>query len=149
MFKTIVVGTDGSKDAGNALRTATWLAQLIDGAEVHVVNAFRPMTPRELDELASTLPEEMHPILHANMGGESILTEAKSIVDGSETPAHYHQLNGDPTDAILGIVDEVGADLVVVGSRGEGLAKRALHGSVSTKLLHHAPCAVLVVNHDR
>lgn len=148
MFTTIVVGTDGSKDAEVALRTASWLMQLIGNAELHVVNAHRPLSVRELEDLAARLPEELRPVLHANVGGEATMAEARKILNGDDVEADYHQINDDPTDAILSTVDRVGADLVIVGSRGEGLAKRALHGSVSTKIVHHAPCNVLVVNSE-
>ncbi|MGB5759955.1 MAG: universal stress protein [Acidimicrobiales bacterium] len=148
MFATIVVGTDGSNDSEEALRAAAHLAQLTGGSQVHVVNAHRPLTPAELNRLAASLPDEMRPLLHAQIGSESILTEARTILQGAGVDAEYHQVSDDPTDAILQVVDEHGADLVIVGSRGEGMAKRVIHGSVSTKVLHHAPCAVLVVKAD-
>jgi nucleotide-binding universal stress UspA family protein len=52
---------------------------------------------------------------------------------------------GDPATAICEVAREVGADVVVVGSRGHGFLRRALLGSVSSHVLHHAPCPVLVV----
>ena len=52
---------------------------------------------------------------------------------------------GEPAEAIVDTARENGADLVIVGTRGENAAKRALMGSVSTSVLHHAPCDVLVV----
>lgn len=52
---------------------------------------------------------------------------------------------GDPADAIVDEAGDWGADLIVLGTRGLGGAQRLLLGSVSTKVLHRAPCDVLVV----
>jgi nucleotide-binding universal stress UspA family protein len=52
---------------------------------------------------------------------------------------------GDPARAICEVAREARADVVVVGSRGHGFLRRALMGSVSSHVLHHAPCPVLVV----
>ena len=52
---------------------------------------------------------------------------------------------GDPARALCDVAREAGADVVVVGSRGHGFLRRALMGSVSSHVLHHAPCPVLVV----
>jgi len=52
---------------------------------------------------------------------------------------------GDPATAICEVAQEAGADVIVIGSRGHGFLRRALLGSVSTHVIHHAPCPVLVV----
>jgi nucleotide-binding universal stress UspA family protein len=56
-----------------------------------------------------------------------------------------HVAVGHPESEILRIAEEIGADLVVVGSRGLGPLKRALMGSVSESVVRHAHCSVLVV----
>ena len=53
--------------------------------------------------------------------------------------------SGDPAGRICEVAREAGVDVVVVGSRGHGFLRRALMGSISTHVLHHAPCPVLVV----
>lgn len=55
---------------------------------------------------------------------------------------------GDPGQTICRLAGELGVDVVVVGSRGRGVVKRALLGSVSTYVVHNAPCPVLVVRAD-
>jgi nucleotide-binding universal stress UspA family protein len=66
--------------------------------------------------------------LHA--GGKRTVTEVRS---------------GDPALGLLQVSEEEGADLIVVGSHGQGAAERFLIGSVSEKVVRHAPCSVLVV----
>lgn len=53
---------------------------------------------------------------------------------------------GEPGLAVVAAAQELGVDVVVIGSRGRGAIKRALLGSVSTHVVHNAPCPVLVVN---
>lgn len=148
MFSTIVVGTDGSPNAETALRAAVDLQKQLPDAEVHVVMAYHPLSAVELATMSERLPDELRPLLHAHMGAERVLNQAKTLFESAGAEAKFHELDDDPTDALLEVVEQVGADLVVVGSRGEGLAKRALHGSVSTKVLHHVPCSVLVVKSE-
>ncbi len=52
---------------------------------------------------------------------------------------------GEPGLAIVAVAEELDVDAVVIGSRGRGAVKRALLGSVSTHVVHNAPCPVLVV----
>ena len=55
------------------------------------------------------------------------------------------EAHGDPADAVVRQATDEEADLIVVGTRGLNVAQRTLLGSVSTKIVHHAPCDVLVV----
>ena len=147
MFKTIVVGTDGSSNAEKAVRAAAAIAR-DEGSKLHVVTGARPMTPEQLYELKRSLPDEFWPQLHADYFSEERLTAAEGICNafGVQAITHTHSSSG--ADAVLDVAESHDADLIVVGSRGEGTAKRLLHGSVSTKVLHHAPCSVLVVRED-
>ena len=70
---------------------------------------------------------------------------AESWCDGVHT--ELHAVAGDPADAILNTANGVGADLIVVGSKGMRGARRIL-GSVPNSVAHGAECAVLVVKTD-
>ena len=48
---------------------------------------------------------------------------------------------------IVGLAEELGADLIVIGSRGLSGMKRLVMGSVSESVVRHAPCPVLVMRH--
>ncbi|HLB03848.1 MAG TPA: universal stress protein, partial [Gaiellaceae bacterium] len=71
--------------------------------------------------------------------------EAKSIIAGAGVEATFVEGSGDPADVIVQEAEDVGADLIIVGTRGLNVAKRWLLGSISTKVVHHSPCDVLIV----
>jgi len=58
-------------------------------------------------------------------------------------------IDGSPARVIVEQAESWSADLIVIGSHGDGFWSRALLGSVSTSILHHAPCSVLVVRASR
>lgn len=149
MFSTIVVGTDGSPDAEDALRAAAELAKLNPDTKIHVVGAFKPIPPDQLRSMTEGLPDEFKPLVYGTMQVDATIDSARSVMKVAGVEADYHEVHDHPTDAILNTAESYDADLIVVGSRGEGATKRLLHGSVSTNVLHHAPCAVLVVRKDR
>ncbi len=53
--------------------------------------------------------------------------------------------NPSPADAIVKYAEKNGIDLIVIGNKGAGAVERFLIGSVSSKVVSHAPCSVLVV----
>jgi nucleotide-binding universal stress UspA family protein len=55
-----------------------------------------------------------------------------------------HVRAGTPADEIIRAANELNVDLIVVGGRGKGAVEAILLGSVSYRVLHHAPCPVLV-----
>lgn len=145
MFKTIIVGTDGSANAERALVTAAELAGTIPGCRVHVLTACKPLAPQEVSDIKASLPKDLRSLIHANVEAEQRLGKAKTIFSAAGVEAEFHQVDEDPAEGLIIAAEQHSADLMIVGSRGEGLAKRAMHGSVSTKVVHHAPCSVLVV----
>ena len=148
MFATIVVGTDGSADARRAIRTAAELTAANPDSELHIVTAFHPLSLAELRRLSADVPDEYRPLLHSHVEVDSTRDEAARIVAEVGVNASFHQIDGEPVDVILDVAEHENADLIVVGSRGEGMAKRLWHGSVSTSVFHHSPCAVLIVKGD-
>ncbi len=144
MFKSIVVGTDGSQTAGEAVRQALDLAAET-GARLEVVSAYEPVPRSRLRQEAQQAPEDIQWTINAREDVEATLQQ---VVDeagkrGLETSTHARQ--GDPADAILDVAEETSADLIVVGNKGMTGAKRFLLGSVPNKVSHHAPCSVLII----
>lgn len=146
MYERIVVGTDGSTRALDAVRRAGELAS-IAGATVHLVAACRPYSNAEMTRIHQELPEEFHEMVSPRLDAVERLTEASSLLPAS-TNVVEHEMSGDPADSILAIAESVSADLIVVGARGISAVERFVRGSVSTKVAHHSPCDVLIVEHD-
>jgi nucleotide-binding universal stress UspA family protein len=73
-----------------------------------------------------------------------LLEEAAFLAAPGREPASAHQAIGAPVPSIVRHLEQTGADLVAVGSHGQGLAERVLLGSVAADLMRHAPCSVLV-----
>ena len=76
---------------------------------------------------------------------QAALEEARTLLAESGIQARSATPVGDAAAEIVRVAEESGADLVVLGARGLNPVKRLVLGSVSTKVLHEAPCDVLVV----
>ncbi|KAK6942489.1 UspA [Dillenia turbinata] len=75
----------------------------------------------------------------------TILARASQICKDKKVKAETLTLQGDPKDMICQALEEINIDLLVVGSRGLGMIKRAFLGSVSDYCAHHAKCPILIV----
>jgi nucleotide-binding universal stress UspA family protein len=144
MFTSIVVGTDGSDTATEAVRQAIALARSV-GARIELVSAYEPVPGSRLREESVHVPEDLHWMVNVR---EDVLATLKAAADeireaGLEVEVFARQ--GDPADAILDVAEERGSDLIVVGNEGMTGAKRFLLGSVPNKVSHHAPCSVLII----
>ncbi|MEA2481015.1 MAG: hypothetical protein QOJ07_2937 [Thermoleophilaceae bacterium] len=143
MFKTIVVGTDGSETAKVAVQHATELAQAA-GAELHLVMSASGVSEARLREERRGAPDDVQHSINPTEDTEAQLEEvAKSI--GDDVKVSTHAKEGDPADAIIDVAEHNGADLIVVGNKGMTGAKRFFLGAVPNKISHHAPCSVLIV----
>lgn len=138
--KHILVPTDLSEGAEQALAYACELARTLD-AEVHLLNVVGipslgvpelgvAMTSTIIDQLVTenqaTLDEIARTRCHARLGQVLIRS-------------------GDPRDMINRTAQELGADLIVMGTHGRRGITRALLGSVAETVVRSAPCAVLTV----
>ena len=144
MFGSIVVGTDGSETARQAVREAVELAKQVN-ATVDIVSAYEPVSNQRLREESRQAPEDLQWMVNAREDVDATLREAAEEVGESGVKVHTFAREGDPADAILDVAEERGADLIVVGNKGMTGAKRFLLGSVPNKVSHHAPCSVLIV----
>jgi nucleotide-binding universal stress UspA family protein len=144
MFGSIVVGTDGSGTAGEAVRQATELAQAI-GAKVHLVSAFEPVGNQRLREERQQVPEDMSWMVNQREDVDATLRDAAEKIKEAGVDVETYARQGDPADAILDVAEEKNADLIVVGNKGMSGAKRFLLGSVPNKVSHHAPCSVMII----
>lgn len=139
MFDTIVWATDGSENADRALEVARTLAH-DHGASlvvVHVVQRYATKTglavyPDE-DRVKAKLEQTVE-----QLSKDGFKPTLRIVDHVGPQPAHE----------IADIAREVGAGLIVMGTRGHGLIEGLLLGSVVLRLLHIAPCPVVAVPAD-
>jgi nucleotide-binding universal stress UspA family protein len=131
-MQRILVAYDGGEPGRRALDTAIEMAKGV-GALMSVVSVV-PAQPG----LAPVAPWEDRGV-HAEA-----LREARLTLEDAGIDAEYLELAGDPARTIERLVDELGYDVVVVGSRGLGAVDRFLLGSVSSHLATHANATVIV-----
>jgi nucleotide-binding universal stress UspA family protein len=144
MFARIVVGTDGSDTAKEAVRQAADLAKKV-GATLDLVSAFEPVSESRLREERREVPADLAHTVSPKEDVEDILKEAAGEIGGDAVKVETFARQGDPADAIIDVAEEQKADLIIVGNKGMTGAKRFLLGSVPNKVSHHAPCSVLIV----
>jgi nucleotide-binding universal stress UspA family protein len=141
MSEKIVVGTDGSETAEQAVNEAVRLARAL-GAELHVVTAFKKLraarivgAPQGAVAVWGPLPDD---------AARAVIDEAAGHVRAAGLEPHCHLVEREPADALLQVASEVGADMIVVGSQGMAGARRLL-GSVPNRVSHEAHTNVLIV----
>ena len=144
MFRSIVVGTDGSETARKAVQEAIELARAV-GASIELVSAYEPIPNQRLRQEAREAPPDLQWMVNRREDVDATLREAVEEVERAGVTVESYAREGDPADAILDVAEERGVDLIVVGNKGMTGAKRFLLGSVPNKVSHHAPCSVLII----
>lgn len=135
----IVVGIDGSEASQRALEWAADEARL-RGAHLRVVHAWLEV----FVDGSFTAPAVYERDAIEQAGRELLDKAVASIPDGApELSVDSVLVHGQPEVVLLEEAEK--ADLVVVGSRGRGGLAGLLMGSVSQRVVHHAPCPVVVV----
>lgn len=142
-FETVVVGIDGSANATTALEAAADLAS--SDLVIHLVTAYKPASDREIAEVLARLPEEFHSSFDPIGHSRETLTRAERLLESRGIDHKSHLVSEHPAGAILDVAESVGADLIVVGSRGLGMTTRFIRGSTSARVANHAHCSFLVV----
>jgi nucleotide-binding universal stress UspA family protein len=142
----ILLATDGSEEAKLAFASAADLSEKT-ASELHVVYVgHMPLVGYEAPG-ATTLDPGLSGRMQegAEQEARTMLEELVRREGQSGEVAELHARLGRPDAEIVGLADELGAGLIVLGSRGLGPLRRALVGSVSDSVVRHAHCPVLVV----
>ena len=139
MFSNIVVGTDGSDTASAAVQLAVQLAKE-QGAKLHLVIGVHTPAAVAVPSGGANVSDPGGPGPLRGVA-QRMLENVAGGVDGLETEIHTEV--GDPADVIIRCADAVGADLIVVGSKGLRGTRRIL-GSVPNSVAHKAGCHVLI-----
>jgi len=144
-----LIAYDGSADAAAAIRHAGRLLGPRPAIVAHVWDSLAALLLRtDIRGLTGTMREaadELDEDDHRN--AERVAAEGAELARKAGFDAEAHALQGKPKawPTLLGKADDIGAAVVVIGSRGVGAAKSVLFGSVSSGLLHHSGRPVLVV----
>jgi nucleotide-binding universal stress UspA family protein len=136
MPEKVLLATDGSKDAALAARAAVDVCEGT-GAQLHVVHAWHSVPSARL-----------RPFMRAELkklGNELLEDGVKRVEDSGGLVSGAHLLEGRAANEILDLAGQIGAGLVVIGSRGLGPVGRIVLGSVSEAVIHHSRWPVLVL----
>jgi nucleotide-binding universal stress UspA family protein len=140
--RNVVVGVDGSDQSRHAARVGADIARK-NAAVLHLVTIVRPPegwwgivgSPPTPSALSNSLSEAQREILDA----------AIADIDLSDLEVVQIEDVGDPARMLLDYAERIGADVMVIGRRGAGLIERIMLGSVANRLVHDAPCPVMLV----
>jgi nucleotide-binding universal stress UspA family protein len=143
----ILLATDGSEEAELAALRAVELADATD-SELHVVHV--GVVPIFLKSYPGTLGyyDKLYEQIE-EMSRELLRKQTWRVKAAGGTVAGAHLRMGEVALEIVALAEELGADLIVMGSRGLGGVRRALMGSVSDSVVRHAHCPVLVVRPEK
>jgi len=136
MYKNIVLAYDGSKFSNKALKEAISIAKASGGSllilsVVNITDEFESEAPGLTDKITERLLRLAQKAL-----GKAVAAKVKAKVE-----VHV----GDAYEMIVDVAKKKKADVIVMGSHGRTGLTRLLMGSVTSRVIGHAPCAVLVV----
>ena len=150
MYKKILLPTDGSESAVKAAKHALWIA-CRDGADIIVLNVFEIYTPSiafPISTLAGSTEDIYEPLKkEAEKISDELLDALKSSEDYKSCNVNIKRMvrQGSPYNEILKTVDEMGIDLVVMGSSGRHGFDRFVLGSETERVVRKSEVPVLVV----
>lgn len=131
----ILLATDGSEEAEMASRTAAELAQSTS-SELHVLY---------VGEAANPYVEEVGLAGDDRQARTVLDAEAEKVRAVGATVAQAHLRMGKADHEIVALAEDIGAGLIVMGSKGRGGIRRALMGSLSDAVVRQTHCPILVV----
>ena len=140
--RRVLLAVDGSEGAARAVRhLLTMRAELRDpnGVELHLVNVQPPLSGDVSAFIAAQTRDEYHRERCA-----AALAPARELLDRAGFRYQVHEPVGDPGPTIAALADTLGADLIVMGTRGLGGHAGALLGSVAQRTVEHAAVPVLL-----
>ena len=136
-MKRMLVAMDGSQYGLEAVKAAAKLASERGIESVALINVIPTVSTTVGVSLVGAPPEDIE--------AWEVFEKPKAILMQANVKAELLLWEGDLADEILRAAREEGFDLIVVGHRGLSPLKAFLLGSVSNRVVSHAPCSVLVV----
>jgi nucleotide-binding universal stress UspA family protein len=140
LFTNILVPVDGSDNSYRALDAALILSEKLGSSitVIHVMEQF-PITHIGSEKLLSEVLEAY------KKENQDILSKCTEIAIQKGLTIKTLLLEGNPASLILDYSKKEKFDLLIMGSRGLGKFKELILGSVSGKIVHHSPCAVMLI----
>lgn len=138
MFSKILHANDGSDHAFNALSLALKIAKQ-SNAELHMICV------EEIDYLPETMEDVRQETGVAGRRFHSVVNRARSMAEESQVKLKTHVVAGHPVRDIVDLARDLKADLLVVGASGHSALYDRMIGSRADRIVHLAPCPVLVV----
>ena len=144
----ILLATDGTRQ-GDAAAEMVGAIALNDGDDVKIISVVDMALPLAIDIYGGYLPDTTELEKTARENASKVLEKTAEMVnqrfEGKQLSVTSEVLFGSPESRIVETAEQMGADLIIVGSHGYNRWERLLLGSVSDSVVHHAPCSVLVV----
>ncbi|WP_082747795.1 universal stress protein [Bradyrhizobium macuxiense] len=138
MYQRILLAFDGSPDGREALAQVEGLA-LSCGATVHLLAIVDRTESMPVVEAMSFVVSDAQ-----RLAVQEVIDEGVRRLHGAGCSTVGALRYGRPSEQIVQVAREIGADLIVVGHRDQGTLARWLNGSVGETILHKPPCSVLV-----
>jgi nucleotide-binding universal stress UspA family protein len=138
MFKKILHANDGSEHAFNALALALKIAKQ-SGAELHMISV------AEIDYLPETMGDVREETGVAARRFHAVVNRSRAMAQECQVTLKTHVVAGHPVRDIVALAGDLKADLLVVGASGHSALYDRMIGSRADRIVHLAPCPVLVV----
>ena len=142
-YKTVVVGTDGSD---SSLRAVDRAGQLASGPDAKVIVASAYLPSPEDTRAADLLKDEGYKMSGTAPVYELLHDARDRATAAGATAVEERAIEGAPVDALLALVNEVGADVLVVGNVGLNTIAGRLLGSVPANVARRSKTDVLIVH---
>ena len=144
----VLIPTEGSDFSKAAIMKCCRMFDESDHTEIEVIAVSEPAyTPAEPFGVSSEYVRDLDAatLKKANENAAQAAGYIRKSFPNLAVGLTTKVVEGSPKQAIVEEAENWGADLIIMGSHGYGFWQRALLGSVSESVVHHAPCSVLVV----
>lgn len=139
----VLLAVDGSEHSNRATEAVQSLASVTSLTVLHVLDLPRLTYPMIGPEIAKDLAMTVEQAMRAE--GKQVLTRTLSHLSYHGSSVDKRLEEGVPAEMICSVAEETHADLIVMGARGVGQIQELVLGSVSHRVLTHAPCPVLII----
>lgn len=142
------MATDGSEYSRKAIEKCCQSIVSPDDTEIKVISVYQRVFPLDTFMQSAEYSEQLEiaALKTAEENADKAAAQIREYFPNINLTAEAK--SGAPYQVIIEEAETWQADLIVVGSHGNGFWGRALLGSVSDSVVHHAPCSVLVVRNN-